>query len=61
MKDRMGLAQNPLDGVVAQVCVYIWMIYFLNKIVDNNRPPKLNICSNTSLKLSPLSSALWTD
>lgn len=23
MKDRMGLAQNPLDGVVAQVCLHL--------------------------------------
>ena len=63
MRDRMGLAQNPLDGVMARVRVLLkWFpsFGFLNKIVDN-RPANLNICSNTSSKSSPLNSALWMD
>jgi hypothetical protein len=63
MKDRMGLAENPLDGVVAKACVPVIPPYlcFLNKTADDNRLANLYICSNISLKLSPLNSALWTD
>ena len=63
MKDRMGLAENPLDGVVAKACVHLIRpyLYFLNKIADDNRLANRYICSNISSKLSPLNSALWTD
>ena len=63
MRDRMGLADNPLDGVVARVCVplIVSLFCFLNRIPGDNRLPNPYICSNISSRSSPLNSAPWMD
>ena len=31
MRDRMGLAENPLDGVEARVCIPLVMCFFFSE------------------------------
>ena len=63
MKDRMGLTDNPLDGVAARVCtLHIVSIFsFLNQIMGDNRLANPCICSNISSRSSPPNSAPWMD
>ena len=63
MKDRMGLADNPLDGVVARVCTphIVSVFLFSDQIVGDNRLANPCICSNISSRSSPLNSAPWMD